>query len=416
MAVSSPELKIRRNRHQEGISMLAINLRTGLVAGFAILASTQLSAALDADDFAKKLTQAYATGGAELTYDGATASGDTVTLKNLTMKVPGEMKDMNLGDLVFKGVEEDGSGGYDVASLTEDEITISEDDFSFTVKDLELENLHIPAQTAADSVDSLFFYDRAVTGPIVLTVEGRDLFKISKSDTKATKSSDGSRMDFDARADGLEIDLSDVDDAEAQQAINGMGYQYLSGDLAIKGFWQVATGEISLSEYALTLDDVGRLDLQVSISGYTLEFIKGLQELQENMAGKDDDAKAQQAMGFAMMGMMQQLTFNSLAVRFDDASLTNKVLDMVASQQGITRDQMVQGLQGMLPFALAQLKNPEFQKTVTEAVSLYLSDPKSIEIAARPDSPVPFASVAGSAMGAPQTLPDVLNVTVQANQ
>ncbi|MCR9139188.1 MAG: hypothetical protein NXI27_24520 [Alphaproteobacteria bacterium] len=396
--------------------MLAQNVRTGLLAGLTLVVSTQWAVALDANDFAKKLSQAYAVGGAELTFDEATLDGDTITLKNLTMQVPGEKQGLDLGDMVFEGVKEDGSGGYNVASATEENFTISEDDFSFSIKDIRLENLYVPAESTADTIDNLFYYDRATTGPLVMTVEGRDLFKMSGSETKMSKTSDGSGLGFDARLAGLEVDLSDVQDPQAQQVINGMGYQYLAGDMTMKGSWQLASGEIALNEYALTLNDVGRLDLTFSISGYTLEFIRGLQKLQEQMAGKEDDAKAQQAMGFAMLGMMQQLTLNGLSIRFDDASLTNKVLDMVASQQGTTREQMVQGLQAMLPFVLGRLKNPEFQKTVTEAASLYLADPKNIEISAAPDNPLPFAAVAGSAMTAPETLPNVLNVTVKANQ
>jgi len=396
--------------------MLVQHVRTGLFAGLALAVSTQWAVALDANDFAKKLTQAYAVGGAELTFDEATVDGDTITLKNLSMKVPGEEQGMALGDMVFDGVKEDGSGGYNVASATEENFTISEDDFSFSIKDIRLENLYVPAESTADTINNLFYYDRATTGPLVMTVEGRDIFKMSSSETKMSKNSDGSGLGFDARVAGLEIDLSDIDDPQAQQVINGMGYQNLAGDMTMKGSWQLASGEIALDEYALTLNDVGRLDLQFSISGYTLEFIRGLQQLQEQMAGKEDDAKAQQAMGFAMLGMMQQLTLNGLSIRFDDASLTNKVLDMVASQQGTSREQMVQGLQAMLPFVLGRLKNPEFQKTVTEAASLYLADPKNIEISAAPENPLPFAAVAGSVMTAPETLPNVLNVTVKANQ
>lgn len=396
--------------------MLVQHVRTGLFAGLALAVSTQWAVALDANDFAKKLTQAYAVGGAELTFDEATADGDTITLKNLSMQVPGEEQGMALGDMVFEGVKEDGSGGYNVASATEENFSMSEDDFSFSIKDIRLENLYVPAESTADTINNLFYYDRATTGPLVMTVEGRDIFKMASSETKMSKNTDGSGLGFDARVAGLEIDLSDIDDPQAQQVINGMGYQNLAGDMTMKGSWQLASGEIALDEYALTLNDVGRLDLQFSISGYTLEFIRGLQQLQEQMTGKEDDAKAQQAMGFAMLGMMQQLTLNGLSIRFDDASLTNKVLDMVASQQGTSREQMVQGLQAMLPFVLGRLKNPEFQKTVTEAASLYLSDPKNIEISAAPESPLPFAAVAGSVMTAPETLPNVLNVTVKANQ
>ncbi len=396
--------------------MLAHHIRSGVLASATLLASAQLSLALDANDFANKLTQAYATGGASVTYDSATASGDDITMTNLKMTVAGEASTFNLGDLVFEGVQEDGSGNYTVSSVSENEISFSQEEVSISLKDIKVENLFIPADSTMSSLDNMFFYDRASTGPLVVSVEGNDVFKIARTDTRTTKSSDGKRMDFDARADGLEIDLSSIPDAEAQQAINGMGYQYLSGDMVIQGYWNVPDGELTLSDYAMTLNDVGRLGLSFSISGYTLDFVKGLQELQRNMAGKEGDAQAQQAMGLAVMGMMQQLTFNNLAVRFDDASLTNKVLDMVASQQGMTRDQMVQGVQAMLPFALSQLNNPEFQKSVTEAVSLYLADPRNIEIAARPSNPVPFASLVGAAMGAPQSLPNVLNVTVSANQ
>ena len=396
--------------------MRAPYLKTGLAAGFALLVSTQLSSALDADDFAKKFAAAYASQGANITYGGVSADGDTVTLKDVGIEVPGEENGLALGDLTFNGVEEDGSGGYTAKSFTDDELEFSEQDVKVTVSDLKVENLRIPGKPGAESVDDLLWYDSATTGPIALTIEGRDVFKASRSTTTTSKSSDGSRMDFDARVDGLEIDLSDVEDAQAQQTINGMGYQYLNGDVVLNGHWAPETGEVALTEYALTLDDVGRLGMKFSISGYTLEFIKGLQQMQERMANQDDEGQSQQAMGLAMMGMMQQLTFNSLSIRFDDASLTDKILDMVASRRGMSRDQMVQGLQGMLPLMLAQFQNPDFQKQVTEAVSLYLSDPKSIEISAQPEAPLPFASVAGSAMGAPQTLPQVLNVSVTANQ
>ena len=396
--------------------MLAPNTRTGIIAGFALLASTQMSLALDADDFAKKLVAAYGSGGAKVTYGSASASGDTITLSNVLLDVAGEAQDINMGDIVFDGVKEDGSGGYTAAEATQAEFTIKEDDFSVSMKDIRIDNLYIPADATADSLDGIFYYDRATTGPMTMTIEGQELLKITSTDTKLSKNSDGSGLSFNAVASGLGIDLSNVPDAQAQQAINGMGYQNLSGDMVIKGSWGAESGELSLDEYALTLDDVGRLDIRFSMAGYTLEFIRGMQKLQEDMAGKEGDANAQQAMGFAMLGMMQQLSLNNMSIRFDDASLTNKVLDMVASQQGMGRDQMVQGLQAMLPFVLGQLKNPEFQKTVTEAVSLYLSDPKNIEISANPDSPLPFAQVAGSAMTAPETLPNVLNVKVLANQ
>lgn len=353
---------------------------------------------------------------AEITYSGVEASGDTVTLKSVAAEIPGDTGTMEFGDLVFSGVSENSSGGYTIETLSEDRLDFTTEEMSISIRDIKVENLKIPGETTGYSLDDILYYDAATTGPVTLTIEGRDLVKVAKSDTRLARQSGDTQVNMTSRFDGLEIDLSDVKDAKAQQAINGMGYQYVSGDLVVDGNWVLANGEINITEYALTLNDVGRLGVNFSISGYTLDFAQGVQKLQKQMVGKESDPKAQQAMGLAMLGMMQQLTFNNMSIRFDDASLTNKVLEMVASQQGMTRDQMVQGVKGMLPFALGQLQNPEFQKSVTEAVGIYLDNPKSFEIKAQPDTPLPFASIAGSGMSAPQTLPDVLNITVTANQ
>ena len=150
------------------------------------------------------------------------------------MGMAGESSEFGLGDLVFEGVQEDGSGNYTVATVTEDEFTFSQDEISISFKAITIENLFVPADSTLDTMDNMFFYDRATTSPPIVTVEGNDVLGIARSDTRNTKSSDGNRWDFDARVDGLEIDLSSVPDAEARQVIDGMGYQNLNGDLVIK--------------------------------------------------------------------------------------------------------------------------------------------------------------------------------------
>ncbi len=73
---------------------------------------------------------------------------------------------------------------------------------------------------------------------------------------------------------------------------------------------------------------------------------------------------------------------------------------------------MVTGLVGSLPLALAYLQNAEFQAQVTAAVKNFLENPKSLRIAIAPPAPVPATQILGAAMGAPQTLPQVLNLSV----
>jgi hypothetical protein len=117
-----------------------------------------------------------------------------------------------------------------------------------------------------------------------------------------------------------------------------------------------------------------------------------------------------------MMGLLQQLTFNSASIRFDDASITKRVLDYVGAQQGVTGDQLAQSLKGMVPILVAQMKMPDLQNQISTAVSAFLDNPKNLEIKAAPASPVAVPMIMGAAMGAPQTLPQVLGVNVTANQ
>ena len=77
---------------------------------------------------------------------------------------------------------------------------------------------------------------------------------------------------------------------------------------------------------------------------------------------------------------------------------------------------MIQGLKGTLPFALAAVQNADFQQQVSSAAGAFLDNPESIEIAMEPGSPLSFAVITGSAISAPQTLPEVLGVIVKANE
>ena len=118
-----------------------------------------------------------------------------------------------------------------------------------------------------------------------------------------------------------------------------------------------------------------------------------------------------------MLGLMQQLTFHGATIRFDDDSLTGKVLDYVARQQGAKPADIVNQAKAMLPFADgAAQQSRAASKQVTEAVGTYLDEPKSLEIRAAPASPLPFAVIAAGAMAAPKDLPKTLGVTVTANQ
>ncbi|MFP3802580.1 hypothetical protein, partial [Paraburkholderia sp. SIMBA_027] len=83
-----------------------------------------------------------------------------------------------------------------------------------------------------------------------------------------------------------------------------------------------------------------RLNLAFKISGYTPAFMKSLQEAAKASEANPNKEEAQQALGLAMLGLLQQLSFNSAEIRFDDASITKRALDYAGSKQNMTGKQM----------------------------------------------------------------------------
>jgi hypothetical protein len=105
----------------------------------------------------------------------------------------------------------------------------------------------------------------------------------------------------------------------------------------------------------------------------------------------------------------------SLSIRFDNAGVVERALDMQAKMMGASREDIVAQLNGALPFMLNAINNPAFQEKVAKAGQAFLSDPKSLTITLNPAQPVPFKDITDNAMSAPQTLPDMLGIDVTAN-
>lgn len=117
-----------------------------------------------------------------------------------------------------------------------------------------------------------------------------------------------------------------------------------------------------------------------------------------------------------MLGLPQQLTFHSATLRWDDNSLTNKVVDFAAKSQNMSSDDIRNQAKAIVPFLTAQLNNPELSSAITAAVMKYLDSPQSLEIVAMPAAPVPVAQIAAAGMGNPLDLTKILGVTVKANE
>lgn len=384
-----------------------------LVAALSGLAGPAM--ALDADDFATKLSAMTSHSGTKLSFSAVEPDGSTIVLKSVRVDSPGTPS-VSLGDVTFKGVEEEDDGSYFVSEAVFAEIELSEGPNTISIGGVEVNGLTVPVKGAAGPLDNMLMYEGFSTGEISVENNGANVFSMSSLELDVEHADDASSVNMSLTGSDLTIDLSKVDDPKTKDALTQLGYETVTGELKMDGSWDRQSGIIDLEEYSLSLDDVGRLALSLQISGYTSEFIKSMQQAETAAAANPDPQAAQQAMGLAMLGMMQQLSFKSASIRFDDASVTERALEFAGKKQGVSSEQMRQAVKFMMPLALGQLGIPALQQQISAAASVYLDNPQNITITATPAEPVAVPVIMGASMGDPRTLVDLLNVQVSANK
>lgn len=386
-----------------------------LLAGAAVIGFTGPALALDGQDLLNKINASSIAGGGTVSAEAIEVSGSDVVMKNVKLSMGAANETvLPVGDLTFEGVTEE-EGSYQIEKVSFPEVNVKEDKSTISVKDLYLSGVYIPADANAEGLDGFVFYEEAHSGPVDVTVDGKSVFSMEEAITTVALSEDESTMTFEGSATGFKADLSSVEDAKAKEAIEALQLANLQGELSMSGSWEVESGTIEIDDYSFDVANVGKLSMALSMSGYTLDLIKQMQEQTRQMQAQPQNEQAQQAAGLAMLGLVQQMTLNSAQIRFDDAGITKRGFDYAGKTQGTDGAQMAQMVKGMLPLLLAQAKLGALQNEITAAVNSYIDSPKSLTIAAAPASPVAFPMIMGAAMGAPDTIPTVIGLKVTAN-
>jgi hypothetical protein len=373
--------------------------------------------ALDGQDLLRKINAAYASSGVVINASGVDVNGDTVILKgaNFTPE-DGKVKDpVPLGDVTMTGVAAMDDGSYEIDRVDFQPINMTSEKSTITASDLYLSGVTVPGKTGTNDLSSVLFYEKAHSGPIAIKADGKDVLSVGEIEATSAIEDDGASLSFDAAVNGVKLDLSSVEDPKSKETIDALGLSNLDGKMTMKGNWELHSGTIDVEEYALDFKNIGKLDISFSLSGYTMDLMKQIQEAAAAAKANSADPQAQQAAGIATLGLLQQMSFLSADIRFDDAGLTARALDYSGKKQGVSGKDMGQMIKAMTPLLLAQAKLGALQNTVSAAVNAYIDNPKSFTITAEPENPVPFPMIIGAAMGAPETLPKVLGVTVTAN-
>lgn len=392
-----------------------------LLCGSAFAAMSHTAFADDTADFATKLAAAYGTVGYTMTFGPGTADGDTYTYDGVTValaSMPGTTYQVD-GTLTFSGVSKRPDGGYLAKDLTVSDLDIKVDPIEVTVDNVSVKNVYVPGAATIGMKDLLQLLGSTSAGPIEVTTGGETMFSIASITADNTFQPEQGTADLKqissvAAINGIEGDLSKVEDADAKELLAALGVTSFKSHGKEVMSWTMADGRMKLDELSVNLDGLGSIKFALDMSGYTPELMDTLAASGKQIAATPAGSAQDAASTALAMSVMQKVTVAGVSLRYDDASLAGKLLDYFAKKQNVTREQLVAGLKVLLPGMMAQAGNPELIAKVSAALNTFLDDPKSLEVRVAPKKPLGFADFA-AASADPTVVPALLGLSITAN-
>jgi hypothetical protein len=114
------------------------------------------------------------------------------------------------------------------------------------------------------------------------------------------------------------------------------------------------------------------------------------------------------------MPFADNVSLKRARIRFEDDSLTGRILSLMAEAEGTDVASFVaEGTEG-LDMMLAEFLEPDLARQVSDALTAYLNDPRSLTFALSPAQPVNFAQVMAG-LENPVGLIDLLQPSITAN-
>jgi hypothetical protein len=379
------------------------------IALLVFAASVPANAAVDAEKFAQALTARLDGLGFALKSTGVEAQGENVVLKGATINIKSEKgKEKALGDVVLENVIE-ADGGYKIGQVTAPANQIVDGTFTLDFGGAKIVNFTVPPATEADPAKYWSVYETIEVGPMKFSNEGVTGVTMDGATLSMSPYAAGQPSVMTMSVPNLVWNLAVVKEAQAQAFFASAGYTEFVAAINVKGSWNPADGRMVIEEESINVKDVGKLNFTTDLSGYTAQFVKSIQEMSQTAEGQSDAEN-----GMKVMGLLQGLTLNSVALRFDDASITGKVLDFASKQSGQPKEALVAQVKAMAPMMVMQLGDTELMQQFTTAVTAFMDGPKSIEI--KTGEPVPFSSLIGVATTNPMAIVPLLKLKVMANQ
>jgi hypothetical protein len=356
----------------------------------------------------------------KLDYEDAEDDGNgNVTLTNLSLKREAKgdepAMDIKIASLAFNGISEAGEETYlvDKADFSGMSMDVKGKEFSFTaaVPDGNIEGWYIrevgdDATVKEKLLASSSMAKKTHIGKMTFSAMGQSVSVDGLDSTWDGDPETGSGS-FTAKVSNIAIPESLLAQADQSGMLKQLGYTSLSFDINADG--KTTYGDKAV-DYAMNLGiagkDIATLKFGFGAAAIPLALFEEMQKAQAE-ARQPDFAK--------LMPELQNVEVNGASIRFEDASITKKILPMMAAMQGMDEKTLVASVGPMMQMGLMQLQNEAFAQQAAAAVNSFLADPKSITVTAKPAAPLKVSDFMAMNPNAPGEAITKLGITVTAN-
>ncbi|MBL8905283.1 MAG: hypothetical protein JNM20_01275 [Rhizobiales bacterium] len=344
-----------------------------------------------------------------------TIEGVAATISSQDPAQPGTLS-VDIGKIQLMGIADQGGGLFEVASTKYDDLIVifsGPDGTAFTVRmpESSAEGWYVttlgPTPTPNEIMRaSMNVARRMNSGPITIDAAGQTFTVAGYESTWSGDPATGAGK-FDVKISSIAIPAQAIAMLDPTGELKKLGYNNLSFNMG-------GTGNLTITGDTMGFDadlyfegrDAGTLRAAFAAANVP---IAAYAEFASPGANKEPDFNK-------LMPQLLGVTVSKLQLRFDDGSLTKRLLPILAKQQNMDEAGFVASAGAMLQITLAQLKNQAFTDSVVGAVTSFLKDPKSIALTIQPPQPIAVQQLMTMNPADPGAAITSLGVTVTANE
>jgi hypothetical protein len=354
------------------------------------------------------------------TYQSLTTEGDgSVVIDGLSanLAVPGGSAgkvSVSVGKIKLSGISDKGNGLFEVASAqytdTKVDMGSAAAGFVITVPQSSAEYWYVKALGENPSPTDILRANMNVAkkmsaSTMTLMAAGQtfsaDSYEMTWDGDPATGSG---KTDF--KISNIMVPETAIAALDPSGALKQLGYSSLAFDIGGNGHIDIGAEKMGFDfDVSYTGKDIGKLKVGAGVGEIPTALLAELQKL-DGPVQPDPNT---------FMPLVQGIQVSRVTFRFEDQSITRKVIPLLAKMQGMDVTTMVANTGAMLQLGLAELKNPTFTQKAVEAVNAFLKDPQSLTILAKPAQPITVQQLMSLDPANPGAAIDKLGVTISAN-